>query len=447
MSRFCCPLVAVAFALAMLMLPTTVQAVVLIDDDFTAAEGYADGKLQFQQPNGDGNGIWLGQFNDPDDPNNGGTGNPSVDTSGTGTVNVITGSPGATPVATGDAFLRNVWNLGATGVGLAGQNETNEVGGGFNLGDRILIDVQFQFTLPDGVNNHAMFISGVTDCFAQCGFNAAPRAGIETGVSEFQAGSLKVFTHFGRSFTTGGDNAFGLIIPLPELGVANGWNPDTMAKDLPTDLDSDMIAISYTAELTDDVNKVWKATELVVTNVTTATEVSRASVDKPDALEEFVWDSLANAPNDDPTTPTEEGQAAHPTDPGSEMYFGTRWIDNTTVGGSASFDSVRFEYIPNIPFVAGDYSGNGTVDLADYTIWRDTIGSVGGGLAADGTGDDDLGVPDGDVDEFDYAFWKNRFGDTFGAGSLESATVPEPASCVLLIAGALGLACLKAARK
>lgn len=410
-----------AIAVATLIVAGPLHAVVLIDDDFTAAEGYVDGKLQFQQPNGAGNGIWLGQFRAE-------TGNPSVDTSGSGTVNVTSGNLTTDPI--GDAFLRNVWNLGATGATAGGGSATNEVGGGFSLGDKFNFDISFQFTLPDGVGNHPLFISGVTDCFVNCGFDAAPRAGINLGASEFESGALKVFSHIGRSFTTGADNAFGLIIPLPDLGVDNGFNPDTGLKDLPTDLDSDLISVSYSAELIDEATKTWQATELIVTNETTATVLSSASVDKPDALESFVWDSLANAPDTDPSTPTEQGRAAHPTDPGSEMYFGTRWLDNVAAGGSASFDSVRFEFIP-VPGapVPGDYNANGVVDAADYTTWRDSLGQVGGGLAADGTGDDDLGIPDGDVDEFDYLYWKNRFGNTNGAGS--GSAIPEPGTLLL----------------
>ena len=35
----------------------------------------------------------------------------------------------------------------------------------------------------------------------------------------------------------------------------------------------------------------------------------------------------------------------------------------------------------------GDYNGDGRVDAADYTVWRDSEGATGSGLAADGNGD------------------------------------------------------------
>lgn len=423
------PLLMLLAAALSLQSATESLAVVLIDDDFTAAEGYADGLLQFQSPDGGGNGTWLGQINS------------TVDSTGDGFVNVVTGNP-----PDGAAFLRNLWSLGATGTPAGGPDEPGrEVGSGFALGDKIKVDVQFQFTLPNGTQNHALFLAGVSDCYVECGFNAVPRAGLNLGVSEFQAGAFKVFTHMGRTFTSGTDNPFGVLLPLADVGLNNGWNPETMAKDLPTDLESDLISLSYTAELIDESNKIWQATELVVMNVTTDTELTTASVDNPNALEQFVWDSLANAPDVNPTTPTEQGQAAHPDAPGSEMYFAIRWTGNLNAGGTSSFDKVRFEYIPNVPFVEGDYNGNGVVDVADYTVWRDSLGSVGGELAADGTGDDDLGVPDGDVDVFDYLFWRNRFGNTAPGTALQPASTPEPAAVVsILVMGILGLTRRKA---
>jgi CSLREA domain-containing protein len=62
--------------------------------------------------------------------------------------------------------------------------------------------------------------------------------------------------------------------------------------------------------------------------------------------------------------------------------------------------------------LAGDYNFNGVVDAADYTVWRDLLGSTTD-LRADGTSAAAAGVPDGVVDELDYAFWKANFGNQF----------------------------------
>ncbi len=87
---------------------------------------------------------------------------------------------------------------------------------------------------------------------------------------------------------------------------------------------------------------------------------------------------------------------------------------------------------------AGDYNRNGMVDAADYVVWRKTLGQAGTGLAADGNGNDA-------IDAGDYTFWRARFGNTAGSGSAATlaapanigASVPEPATGALLLAGIL----------
>ena len=82
----------------------------------------------------------------------------------------------------------------------------------------------------------------------------------------------------------------------------------------------------------------------------------------------------------------------------------------------------------------GDYSGNGIVDAADYSVWRNMLGATGAGLAADGNGDEV-------VNAADYDFWRSRFGNVI-AGSANTATagVPEPGTTEIgLIAAFLAL--------
>jgi hypothetical protein len=71
----------------------------------------------------------------------------------------------------------------------------------------------------------------------------------------------------------------------------------------------------------------------------------------------------------------------------------------------------------------GDYNSDGLVDAADYTVWRDTLGSTTT-LAADGNGD-------GLVDTADYDLWRAGFGSSLAPG-LAPQGVPEPATLVLL---------------
>ncbi|MEX2169823.1 MAG: hypothetical protein WD851_10975 [Pirellulales bacterium] len=109
---------------------------------------------------------------------------------------------------------------------------------------------------------------------------------------------------------------------------------------------------------------------------------------------------------------------------------------NASISGSPgvqglSFDTLDVAYILASLELDGDYNGNGVVDAADYTVWRDSLGQGGDDLDADGNLDDT-------VNEADYTFWKERFGQAAPAsGSATIIGVPEPSSVVLAAACAL----------
>jgi hypothetical protein len=84
--------------------------------------------------------------------------------------------------------------------------------------------------------------------------------------------------------------------------------------------------------------------------------------------------------------------------------------------------------------LAGDYNLNGTVDAADYVLWRHTLSQmVTPSSGADGNGN-------GTIDDGDYEVWRSHFGQTAGSGtgSYHIAAVPEPATLALLILAGVG---------
>jgi hypothetical protein len=70
----------------------------------------------------------------------------------------------------------------------------------------------------------------------------------------------------------------------------------------------------------------------------------------------------------------------------------------------------------------GDYNQNNVVDAADYSVWRDTLGST---TSLDADGDDS-----GTVDAADYDVWTANFGET-GSVTGATASVPEPTALTL----------------
>lgn len=72
------------------------------------------------------------------------------------------------------------------------------------------------------------------------------------------------------------------------------------------------------------------------------------------------------------------------------------------------------------PIEPADYNGDGLVDAADYTVWRDTQFSTTD-LRADGNGD-------GVVNVMDYDLWLGGY----GFKTLSPASVPEPSTIALL---------------
>jgi T5SS/PEP-CTERM-associated repeat protein len=113
---------------------------------------------------------------------------------------------------------------------------------------------------------------------------------------------------------------------------------------------------------------------------------------------------------------------------------GLKWQFNP--GGATLFLNV-------VAGLLGDYNGNHVVDAADYTVWRNTLGSTTS-LVADG----DLS---GTVDAGDYVIWKAHFGESNGSGSAgaspSQAAVPEPASLHFMLAALFAASLMRAVRR
>ena len=80
--------------------------------------------------------------------------------------------------------------------------------------------------------------------------------------------------------------------------------------------------------------------------------------------------------------------------------------------------------------LAGDYNQDGIVNAADYTVWRNTLGSHED-LRADGNSNQM-------IDEGDYGVWKSQFGQSAESGASGRAVVatpiPEPSTAKSLLA-------------
>jgi len=119
---------------------------------------------------------------------------------------------------------------------------------------------------------------------------------------------------------------------------------------------------------------------------------------------------------------------------GFQLYFNKNFGITANFGWTFYIDNIRVGRVQTA--VDGDYNGNGTVDAADYTVWRDNLGLTGNATPSDGDG-----TGDGNVTSEDYEYWKTRFGTGAGGGALVGTAVPEPSSLTLFIFGALATVC------
>lgn len=108
-------------------------------------------------------------------------------------------------------------------------------------------------------------------------------------------------------------------------------------------------------------------------------------------------------------------------------------IDYVVPTSEDNTDGFRVAHIPGPPTLVGDISGDGEVDIADFTLWADAFGETTPGQPEDLSGD-------GQVDIGDFTIWGDHFGDTvgaFGSPNMSSIGVPEPSTYILLVIGTI----------
>lgn len=110
---------------------------------------------------------------------------------------------------------------------------------------------------------------------------------------------------------------------------------------------------------------------------------------------------------------------------GELLLAATAFSDFGFVGGHLDGGAYRLDLQVTVQPLVGDFNGDGAIDAADYTIWRDTNGSRVD-LRADASGN-------GVVNLVDYNQWRSAYGST-QARFLTNA-VPEPSTLGLILLG------------
>ena len=97
-----------------------------------------------------------------------------------------------------------------------------------------------------------------------------------------------------------------------------------------------------------------------------------------------------------------------------DMTGDFRFLTGTAINPNGNWEG----FVIELPVLAGDYNRDGTVDAADYILWRNGLGT--------------------DYTQADYAAWRANFGATAaGAAAVIKATVnvAVPETTAMLLAG------------
>jgi hypothetical protein len=120
----------------------------------------------------------------------------------------------------------------------------------------------------------------------------------------------------------------------------------------------------------------------------------------------------------DATVTTLGLQAGDITVSGNELFVNVESLRfNTATFVKIDLDIVQF-HLP------GDYNTDGSVDLADYTVWRDNFGGPAGSLPNDTSGSA--------IGSQQYRTWQTNFGRVRATDTQDAMVIPEPPSAAML---------------
>jgi hypothetical protein len=129
---------------------------------------------------------------------------------------------------------------------------------------------------------------------------------------------------------------------------------------------------------------------------------------------DIAFDMVIDSPN---IAPRKEAGIYFRSPIGNSLFIATS-NDGFYTDGPGSISTIFPDVLPAHNFGGGggplgDYNLNGTVDAADYTVWRDTLGSMTD-FRANGSNE---GASEDFIDQADYDVWLNAFGQTSEGGA------------------------------